>query len=81
MRKDEEKLVATHSLSVGFARAAGVRVECKIACATCGNVVLVYVWEEDYVSAREAEERAADSGRKSFRYDCASYLAESVMEG
>jgi len=49
-------------------------------CATCGNVVLVYVWEDDYVSAAEAEDRAVDSGKRSFRYDCASYLAQSVME-
>jgi hypothetical protein len=80
VRKEEAKLVATHRLSVEFVRASGAKVECKMACATCGNVVLVYVWEDDYVSAQEAEERAVDSGKRNFRYDCASYLAESVME-
>lgn len=81
MKKADLELVSTHTLSVGFVRTPGPRMECKMACTTCKHVVFVYVWEDDYVSVDGARERAVDSGKRSFRYDCANYLAQSVMEG
>jgi hypothetical protein len=80
VRKEEAALVAGHRLVVSFERSEERRLECRLECKVCGNVVLVYVWEEDYVSAGEAEERAVKSGKRSFRYDCVSHLAASVME-
>jgi hypothetical protein len=80
MRKEEALLVATHRLVVSFDRPEGRRLECRLWCEVCGNVVFVSVWEEDCVSDDEARERAEKSGWRSFRYDCVSYLAASVME-
>lgn len=80
MREEEKVLVASHRLVASITRLNGFKIECKMECKVCGNVVLVYVWEDDYFSSAEAEERAVKSGKKSFRYDCVSHLAASVME-